>query len=352
MKHIVPFLTTVAILGSVTSALGQPNTGPAPTALQIQTAKDHFDAGLRFYDHAEFRNDPNLYERAYLEFVRAWATYKTNTVLWNLALSAAHTHRTLEALGYFHEYDHRVHVLADSKHPDRKMFILYLDQLNAATAHVTVEADPGELVSLDGRPVGTSPLVDPLDLLPGRHAIKAGTQTADVDLAPGATYTAKLKTPFASTPSPTTTVLPSEQPAATAAPLAVLPASPSEVEQHADKTSISPRRLWLTVGLGAGSALLVTGAIIFGQKSADAGHDADAIRARTSPQSCPCADLDSSLQSARTNYVASTTLYVTGAAAATGALATWLFIRDEKKQTTAVPILAPGLVGAQWITRF
>jgi tetratricopeptide (TPR) repeat protein len=109
----------------------------------------------------------------------------------------------------------------------------------------------GALVELDGRPVGRTPLVEPLAVEPGRHRLRLTAERKlplerDVDVPAGKAV--EVLADLLDEPAP------------------VAPAAPA-----APAAQVAPDRTWLWVLVGSGAALLVAGGVTAGVLLANRG---------------------------------------------------------------------------------
>jgi hypothetical protein len=322
------------------------SAGQTRNATPAQTAKNRQrEAAIQVKKGMDLVH-ANHPEEARIFLSEALAIYPTPNILWNLAVAEHDSNHPLESLGHFREW------LATSKSTDKAELAdanEFVAKLKAVTGHFTVSGIDANAITMDGTPLGQAVHDGPTyDVMPGRHEFKATiaqderVQVKDIDA--GTTIAVTFSPPSVAagfTPVPSFTEV------------------PSSVTRDRGTTS-EPRhgistRVWVTAGLGVASAALFTSAVVLGAKSTSAAHDAASAREGMPAGSCPpqgCPAIADSIHSANTNHTLSIAFGIGGLAAAGGAVLSWVFIHDKKENLTAAPLLAPGVVGAQWATHF
>jgi hypothetical protein len=336
---------------TLSSAIAHAEPATTPKA----AAQERYSQGLRYYDAAEAKRDPSLYEAAYLQFVQAYALYADDKILWNLAASEVRTKRHVDALKHLREYDRHKNVLAQPNHPDRAQLMTFLDLASKATGHIAVDAPAGARIRVDKIDVGAAPLAEPIDVAAGTHTVEAQIasgewQRSEVDARAGAVspvrFAAQAPAPSAAAPAPSVVV--SAAPAPTAPP-------PGGEQPTSDRTSFFTARNTVALALGVGAVAGLTGGIIFVVGASSDNDKARALGAQIpgDPQtSCAivtptCAQFQDANHSAQDKRNASVALFATGGVLALGSGAVLLFWpqADAKKSAFIRPVVAPSFVG-------
>ncbi|MFI5300493.1 MAG: hypothetical protein ACHREM_20595 [Polyangiales bacterium] len=235
-----------------------------PTPAELTEAHTRFDKGLTLFREGAF-------EAAAAEFERAYQLAPSFKILYDLGLAYARGHDPAAALRTFVRYlrDGGEAVPADRRASVERE----LADLQGRVARVRVEiAVTGAAISVDDVDAGTSPLIEPLVVNPGRHKVTArvgdGAPVVElVTVVGGESRTVTLalvERPSPSRPEPSVSVsaAPSIAPSsiATIAPSASAPTAPSSTSappptvEHsgADRRTIG----WISsaIALGAGAA--------------------------------------------------------------------------------------------------
>jgi tetratricopeptide (TPR) repeat protein len=194
----------------------------------------------------------------------------------------------------------------------------------------------GATLWVDGKAVGTTPFELPVYLEPGRHAFKlerAGHEPVSRDLDLGAGEQATLDL----TPRPRARA-PSSQPAAT---------RPVEQPTAPDPTLEARRRsrtLWAYGALGAGAALAVTAAVLYGVGASQGSEAHESYRAATDPDEIEQRYQD--VEAAQTKLVVGHVLI--GAAVAAVGASVYLFLTRPGGGSEAPRVslsIGPGSLG-------
>jgi len=154
----------LALVASILAALPAPAAGDPPTSAKRE-ADRHFKTGVELFEEGK-------YSEALAEFEQAYALESHPLVLYNLAAA----HRALSQ--YAQAVDFYKRFLAEGKGIVRPKQLARgereLADLLRRVARIEVSTTPeGATVSVDGRPVGPSPLDQPLLLGPGDHLVGA-----------------------------------------------------------------------------------------------------------------------------------------------------------------------------------
>ena len=320
-------------------------------------AEKQFRAGVSLQKVEDF-------EAAISAFEGSLRLYPTKGAWFNLANCLRATHRYPEALTALERLQRDFG--SDLQDPMRSTVELQVAELKNLTATLAIEVDrPGAEVAIDGRPVGTSPLPEPIRLGLGDHEVRATLAEFEpavvrVNLGPAQTATAKLSL------SALGAALPPAVPATEAPPPAPVtrapaPAEPAPVPPPAppavtESNSGSLRTAGM-ISVGAGALLMAGGAVTgIWALSVDADLDADCPDGH-----CPkdrAEDIDRLERLTTTTNV----LLAAGAAVSVGGLALWLL--DDSSSTKAARaapkaphpdvalMLSPGFVGANLASRF
>ena len=316
---------------------------PQPTATQKAAAIQRYEAGVKLFDQAEWKNDAALYEAAYTEFAQAWAVYPDTRVLWNLAVSEYRTKRTVAALHHFHEFDAKEHVSANPSHRRYADLRSYVDAANKVTAHLAVEAPAGARISLDGVDVGAAPFDAPIDTTPGDHELRSRINGKGADVtactAPAGVITRVV---VGDVPPPAPVGAPLPEPA-------VAPVPSSAAPVGGQRYLTERRTIGLIVaGVGLGS---VVASVVFASSSTSAASNAAGARAQLDAWSCPAAAACAPLESARNDEDRDRSLSIglgaVGAAAITAGAVLFFWPRATEKGTRAavVPFVTSGSAG-------
>lgn len=146
-------------------ALGGPLAGPAHAQAAGREAADRFDRAVKLFEAGDVG-------AALAEFQAAYRLEPRFQVLYNIALAHKRLFRYGEALRAFRRYLEEGGAAIPA---DRSRAVqAELDEITSLVATVVVRVDggPAELL-VDGAPVGTTPLPEPLLLGPGPHALAA-----------------------------------------------------------------------------------------------------------------------------------------------------------------------------------
>jgi hypothetical protein len=166
------------------------------------------EANARFQEGKAFQKQGKN-EDARIKYLQVLSLLNHEKALYNLA--------NLEfSLGHF--ADSMKYARAYVKHPkadaagilDMKKH--YIEALTPKTGHATVTAPSGAAVTIDGAMVGTAPLSEVVDVMPGSHVFGAMGRTTEVTFAAGEAKNVTLEQPVAAavaaTPVPAVIVTP------------------------------------------------------------------------------------------------------------------------------------------------
>lgn len=213
-----------------------------------ETAEQHFRAGVSLQKVEDW-------EAAVVEFQASLALYETKSALFNLANALRALHRYAEALAALERLQQHHGDQLDAEM--RRAVDALTNDLTSLTATLTLEVDhPGATLWVDGEPVGTAPLTEPLRLGVGLHRIEASLDgyspaTREVNLSSREALTVQLtlKRP-APEPAPPPPVAPPPPP------LPVTPPSSPAKELREPRLRAAA---WFTTGTGV--AVLGAGAV-------------------------------------------------------------------------------------------
>lgn len=283
------------------------------------------EADLRFNEGLDLA-DKGRDEEARVKFAQAYALGASPSALFNLARTEQLSGHALEALRHWKEYARLP--------PSPKVTPAHLERAKQAIAelskkvgHIAIEAPPSTRITVDGVLAGETPLAEPLDVSPGRHAVQARDHRVEVEAHAGETLTIRLlQTPMA--------------------PSAARP----------DESFWTTRNTAGVVlgGLALGAAAIGVGFVV-GSNSAD--DNATRIRA-TLPDAAPCSgassgacnDLAQALSARDSDARLARVFFVGAGAFALGSLATFVFWPREtsRSRTGFTPLLFPGGAGGRW----
>lgn len=141
-------------------------------------ARDRFQEGVQYYDAKD-------YEKARAAFLQAYALKKHPSVLLNLAQSELRSGREASAAQHFEQFLRENPSASATERQDAETG---LEAARGKVAEITVTADPGAQVFVDGEPFGTAPLPAPIFLAPGQHKLEArkDAQSRVVDISASA----------------------------------------------------------------------------------------------------------------------------------------------------------------------
>lgn len=306
-RFTIPYLVVVALAPSLaraqtpTSAEPSDASAPKPDESAKQEAKRRFEHAIKLYEDAD-------YALALAEFERVYELVPDYRVLYNVGQVNIQLGRYARAFRMLHEYLDRG---GSEMPPDRRRAVQAdLEALAAKTAALEVQAKPdGAEITLDGAVVGTSPLVEPLVVDVGEHALQlraAGyvTQSRRLVLAGGdrRPVVVELEPNPVSAPQPPVAVAP----VPVSAPVAKTQVDMSPSPRAAEK----PR--WLTMGWVGTGVLAASSAVAFGLGASAASHLSDLRSSRGHTR----AELDDAKSRAQTRLLVADVLG--GAALAAG----------------------------------
>lgn len=139
-----------------------PEAANPTAAFQQAEARTHFQAGVQHYQGGR-------YAEAIAEFQTAHRLFASPTILFNLAQAYRSEGQLSDAIATFRRYIEENPRLTPTQREDVEGVIREIETTRAV---LSFEVEPaGATVSLDGRPLGTSPLPRGVEVLPGPHEI-------------------------------------------------------------------------------------------------------------------------------------------------------------------------------------
>jgi hypothetical protein len=339
----------------------------AATLLAVSSSTAHADDKATREAEARFnegltRVKNKDYEAARLSFEQAYAVLHRPLILWNLALSEEKTGRPVDALVHFRQ------VARDApSDADRANAKKHVDALLQEVARIDVQAPAGATVVLDGADaLGTAPLAEPVDVMPGHHVVGAtfasGTaKTSDVEAVAGLTAHVAFAADPAAPASAAATVVPAPA-AATATPSSsdvqpILAAAPADTAQT-PPSFWTPRTITATALVGVAAVAVGFGAY-FGIESQSNKSTVEGYQRAYGNSGCvpvtPGAMVPAACGGAWSNAVnaqnrdadISNALYFAAGAFAVGAGVSWFFWPKPKHVASAwiAPEVGQGRAG-------
>ncbi|HEY3493729.1 MAG TPA: hypothetical protein VGK73_03540 [Polyangiaceae bacterium] len=161
-------------------------------ATMTAAARERFKEGVTYFDQRQ-------YEKARAAFLQAYALKKHPAVLLNLAQSELRSAHERDAAKHFAAY---LREATDASPAERDAAQAGLATAKAAIGEVSVNAEQGSDILVDGASEGTAPLPGPLYVDPGTHSFEAkkGDRTTKQTLSLKAGDTKELKLAFAAEP--------------------------------------------------------------------------------------------------------------------------------------------------------
>jgi hypothetical protein len=264
------FVAVASALMHTTSAYAQTSDDPI-----LKAARARFNEGVAFYDKAQ-------YENARAAFLQAYALRKHPAVLINLAQSSLHSGHTLEAARYFQQYLRDSSSLSAVQRTDTEKA---LADARTKLGRLEVSAADGTEIKVDGDPVGTAPLAEAVDVEPGSHTVRSGTDSKTVTVAAGQVEPVSLNAP-PSTPvepvtvTPVATPQPEEQ--SPPPPTAAVAAKPAPVVADTGRSGLfAPPKTMVPVWIGLGVGIVGGAtAILFAAFKSEASSRAQSVAAQ------------------------------------------------------------------------
>lgn len=327
--HLVLALGALAVIATIgpLPAAAQPAAG-APTAPASSDPADvDFRRANELAKAKQWREALDLYQRAFAAR-RAW------DIAANMALAELELDRPRDAAEHL-EFALR-HIAATAKPEHKALLQAAFGRARArvGAARVRTSAD-GATVRVDGVTVGTSPLIAPVFLTPGRHRIEAssasaGTAARDLEALPGQEVDVWLDL----------------QPSGAASPVGPPP-----------DTGTDPRAWWPIVALGSGAAIgigLGLGLTIASSSASDEAVElareveADGGRCTGEEQAGPCFEGREANDRSNTLGTGGVVAFVVGGLCAAGLVTyiVWPSADGATAGTAVVPYASPDGAGA------
>ena len=216
-------LGVVAASGAAFGAGGGRAAGGATTAGATDTAGDVMTAEAK----ARFKEGLDLYKahknvEARTKYLQALALSQAAAIYLNLAVVEYDLLMYPDALRHAKSYV--VHPKAEPGKVE-KLKKEMIPDLEAKTAHLSVEGQAGVAVFVDGEKVGVAPIADQVHVGPGEHTVSCGTVTKTVVVKAGDTATVIVVIREATPPASATAPV-APPPSASTAPSASSSTSP------------------------------------------------------------------------------------------------------------------------------
>jgi hypothetical protein len=246
-----------------------------------------FKEGLALVEQATPDGDPHKLEEATRKFLAAYGLDPRPNALFNAALTEQKLNRPADAIHHFRQ-------ILRNPACDSKLTAQvgkHITELAAKVATIQLEAPAGAEIVIDGASVGEkAPLADPIDLMPGKHAIQArmnGSTSIEVDAIAGTSRVLRIEKAMGPAqpslvPAPTSSATP--QPAASTAPTEP-PAAMDARGPESRPTFWTTRRKWGVGVAGVGVASLVVSGVFQAQSGSDKDR-ANSIRTGLGSSDC------------------------------------------------------------------
>jgi hypothetical protein len=318
-------------------------------AESVSLAADATSVGQARFDEGSAALDKGDFEGARLSLLQAYAIDPQPRYLWKLAVAEEKGDHPLEALSHARQYA-RTSGLSDD---ERRAAADLLSEASAKVGHVRLEAPPSTTFSLDGAPLAVvAPVTDPLDVVPGRHALEAHfhERSASTAVAPAAGETVVWQIQF-EVPSPAPAVRP-VAPAATPRPAEATYDTPS------GKPPASPRWLAAAGFVAGGLATLgVMGGFLAAARNEDEKWsllDATTGSCPQPPATAQCSALKAAADARATNENVAIGFGTAGGVFVLAAVVSLIAWPDKGPKAAAalVPMLDTRTAGAQWVGSF
>lgn len=225
----------------------------SPVASSVASAQDDVataEARKRFLEGVKLF-DEKKYDLARASFLQAYALKKHPDVLLNLAQAELLGGHFMEAALHFKEF---LRDTSNDKHPKRPDAVKGLENARMKLGRIQITVDQTDAdVLLDGVKVGTSPLGEAIEVLPGKHTIEAKrsgkSTTQSLDIPEGKTtfvnLTFETQAPPPTVPPPTSTGETPAAPPSTPPPPTAPPAEDKELHLSTDNANQGPREPFL-----------------------------------------------------------------------------------------------------------
>lgn len=263
-------IAAALLLALAPVALGSPAYAqPADDPITKQ-ARARFQEGVDFYDKGQ-------YENARASFLQAYALKKHPAVLLNLAQSCAKGGHPLDASKYFRQFLHEATSATPQQRTDAESG---LAEVRQKLGRIEIAAPAGTEISVDDESAGTAPIADAIDVEPGTHTVKGGSESVAVTVSAGqkaqARFGAAGEPAAVVTPPPTGDTTPPADPPPPAGDATPPPQQKDSGVKRTNVLSPPENMLPVYIGLGAGVAGLI-GTIVFASAKASAQDSADTV---------------------------------------------------------------------------
>ena len=320
--------------------------------------KDAREAKERFVEGIA-RARAGDWEGARRSFQQSVAVLPTQTAVFNLALAEEKCARPVEALTHFKDYVHRYTLSDDERAQARR----HIGDLTDKTGHIEIQAPSGVILTLDGATNGgTTPLLEPIDVLPGHHVVEAklvrGPKSMTVDVGAGQVVRMAFAADGEEKPLSATGTAASTLATASAAHDAQQSPPETPPESSDRGSNVSSGRVITVAALGGTAVAAALLGLYFGQQSNTDANKLPALRSSnpTCPGSDGCQQLQDAASSAHSEHVTADGLFVVSAVLAAASVATWVFWPQSSGANAArvhiVPSMGTAGVGAVAIGAF
>jgi hypothetical protein len=280
------------------------------------------------------------YEAARVAFEKSLATAPRAGTLLNAALAEFYSSHPLDAVKHFRQF-----MAAPDAPADRvtEVRTTMLPRAEAQIGRIQIDAPAGVALRVDDASVGTAPLLEPVEVMPGPHVVVATFPTGNSSsVSLHALAGESVQARIVAEPAPTALAPPPATPIATLQATDAVPTGPLHPSSWGTAKTIT------VVSLAAGAVVAVGMGVAFSVKSNQDASTADSERAAliagnatqpgklpcaTSPGQmlpAPCATLQSQIDSANSAHNLGVGFYVSGGVLAAGAVATWLLWPSSK----------------------
>ncbi|MBN1772830.1 MAG: PEGA domain-containing protein [Deltaproteobacteria bacterium] len=171
MRLLTAGIAFASVLGLAAGAAAQETGDTGAAAPEGTESSAREDARMLFEDGVTLMQGEN-WEAATVQFERSLELLPTRSALFNLAMCQKAQFRYLETMALFERFLAEYRDEADPEEVQRVAEEIAALRELVGEVRVSVNV-PGAQVLVDGEPVGTSPLVDPVPVVAGRHVIEA-----------------------------------------------------------------------------------------------------------------------------------------------------------------------------------
>lgn len=161
MRHIVRHALAWSLGLTIFAAF--PGEALADDESATTIARERFKEGVAYYDQKN-------YDKARIAFLQAYALKKHPAVLLNLAQSELRSGHEVEAAKHFSMY---LREAKDASESEREAAEAGLFAAKAVIGEVSITAETGATIYVDGVQEGIAPLPDAIYVSPGKHRIEA-----------------------------------------------------------------------------------------------------------------------------------------------------------------------------------